>query len=191
MKFSSLLFILILLLTFSMIGCSAKPTDLIDQTEKTMQQAKAEYAEQFAPEDWRAAEQAYGEAQARLEKEKWGEASTLLLKAKTRYAKARDLAKGKREAAILEIKNIQKTAELRCKTLREEIDANAKKLTAPRKKGLEEICKEIDEKIAKVTTQLDNGQYSDAKFLAQTTMRQVWEAQKELEGYVGGAKKAS
>jgi hypothetical protein len=177
-----------LLLTLILYGCSARPVEQIEQTEKTMEQAKAEFAEQFAPEDWRAAEEAWKEADAALQKESYGPATTLLLKAKTRYAKARDLAKNKRADAIREIKNFQKTAEIRFGELKTAIDANAKKLTPARRKTLDDTCKEIEEKIARVTTQLENGQYSEAKYLAQTTMRQVWETQQELEGYVGGKK---
>jgi hypothetical protein len=52
-------------------------------------------------------------------------------------------------------------------------------------KEFEEACKTADEKIAKVVTQLQNGQYNDAKFLAGSTVREVWEAQNELDGILG------
>jgi hypothetical protein len=61
-------------------------------------------------------------------------------------------------------------------------------LPAAQKKTFEDSCKEIDQKLSQVKTKLDGGEYQDAKFLAQTTLRQVWETQKELEGALGGKK---
>lgn len=189
MKYSRIVYLLVVLfVAFYFSGCAGRPVEMIDKTEKAAEQARAEHADEFAPEDWRAAEQAWKDAQARLDQEKWGEANTALLRAKTRYEKARDIAQGKREDAIREITGYRTTAELRTKTLREAIEQNAARLGA-KKKSLEDSCKDLDEKIAKVKTQLDNGQYNDAKYLAQTTMREVWEVQQELDKLVGGGKK--
>jgi len=52
-------------------------------------------------------------------------------------------------------------------------------------KSLEEMLKTIDEKAAKVASQLQQGLYSDAKYLAGTTLREVWDTRKEFEGYIG------
>ena len=186
MKCSRLIYLLIAVtLAFVVFACSGKPVEQIQMTEKVMQQAKDEHAEDFAPEDWKAADTAWRDAQDRISKEKWGEATTLLLKAKTRFEKARDLAKGKRALAIKEIENNKSVAETRCKALKDSLTANGKKLPAAKRKELEEACKTAEEKIAKVGTQLQNGQYNDAKYLAGSTLREVWEAQKELDGLIG------
>jgi hypothetical protein len=171
-------------------GCSARPAEQIAKTEKAMQQAQAEHADFFAPEDWKAAEQAWKDAQAKLDQQKYGDANLILLKAKTRYEKARDLAKGKRASAIKEIVDLQNTIDLRCKGLKSGIDTKGKKLTARQKRSLEETCKSVEEKLVKIKTQLDQAQYQDAKFLAQTTLREVYEGEKELDGYLGGKKKS-
>ena len=171
-------------------GCSARPTEQIAKTEKAMQQAQAEHADFFAPEDWKAAEQAWKDAQAKLGQQKYGDANLILLKAKTRYEKARDLAKGKRASAIKQIMDLQNTIDLRCKGLKSGIDTKGRKLTAKQKQSLEETCKSVEEKLVKIKTQLDQAQYQDAKLLAQTTLHEVYEGEKELEDYLGGKKKS-
>ena len=186
MKYSRFFYLLIVLtLAFLVFACSGKPVEQIQMTEKAMQQAKDEHAEEFAPEDWKVGETAWNDAQSKIEKEKWGEATTALLKAKTRFEKARDVAKGKRAAAIQEIEGTKTTAEKRCKALKESLEASGKKLSAAKRKEFEEACKSAEEKIAKVATQLQNGQYNDAKYLAGSTLREVWEAQKELDSLTG------
>jgi hypothetical protein len=186
MKCSRLFFLfLVLSLAFLIFACSPKPVDQIQKTEKAMEQAKAEHAEEFAPDEWKAGEDAWRAANAQIDQQKYGDVTATLLKAKTRFEKARDIAKGKRDEAIKEIKNTQKTAEMRCKALHDDLDKSGKKLSAAKRKEFEEACKAADEKIAKVTTQLENGQYNDAKYLAGSTLREVWEAQKELEKAIG------
>ncbi len=186
MKFSRFCyFCLILTLVFFAFACAGKPVDSIEKTQAAMDQAKAEHAEEFAPTEWKTGEEDWRAAQSLLDKEKWGEASTALLKAKGHFEKAREQAKGKRAAAIQEIEGTKGTAEKRCKALKDTLEAEGKKLPAAKRKEFEEACKTAEEKIAKVGTQLQNGQYSDAKFLAGSTLREVWEAQKELEGLIG------
>ncbi len=186
MKCSRLFFLLIVLaLALFIVGCSTKPVDQIQSAEKAMAQAKAEHAEEFAPEDWKAGEDAWRTANARVDAGKYGEATTLLLKAQTRFQKARDIAKGKREDTIKEIKNNKTTAELRCKALKADLEKAGKKLPAAKRQEFEDACKAAEEKIAKVQVQLDGGQYSDAKMTVGTTLREIWEAQKELEKATG------
>lgn len=177
-------------LTVIAYGCSARPTEQIAKAEKAMQQAQAEHADLFSPEDWIAAEKAWKDAQAKLDQQKYGDATLLLLKAKTRYEKARDLAKGKRANAIREITDLQRTIDLRCKGLKSGIDTKGKKLTAKQKQSLEDTCKSVEEKLVRIKTQLDQAQYQDAKYLAQTTLHEVYDGEKELEGYLSGKKKS-
>jgi hypothetical protein len=186
MKYSRLLLLLIPVLVIGMYGCSGKPTEQIEKTEKAQAAAKAEYADQFAQDDWRAAEQAFGEAQGYIAKEKWGDATRVLLKAKTRYEKARELAHNKKDVKIAEITNKQTQLEARAKTLKDALDAGGAKIPAPKKQMAEEVFKGVEEKMAKISTQLKNGQFQDADYLAGSTLREVWEATQEISG---GAKK--
>ena len=155
-----------------------------------MQQAQAEHADFFVPEDWRAAEQVWKDAQAKLDQRKYGDANLLLLKTKTRFEKAGDLAKVKRADAVREIGGLQGTIELRCKGLKSSIDRNGRRLATKQKRGLEETCKSVEEKLVKIKTLLGQGQYQDAKSLAQTTLREVYEGEKVLGTYLGGKKKS-
>src|SRR5574340_995839 len=157
MKYSRLLLLLIPVLVIGMYGCSGKPTEQIDRTEKAQAAAKTEYADQFAAEDWRAAEQAFGEAQGYIAKEKWADASRLLLKAKTRYDKARDMAHNMKDAKIMEIKGNQTTLEKRSKALKDSLYAGGSKIPAAKRELIQDVCKEAEEKVAKISTQLNNG----------------------------------
>jgi hypothetical protein len=178
----------ILLLAFLICGCASKPVEMIDKTEKAMQEAKAEHAEFFASDDWKAAEQAWAQAGALLEKEKWNEANTVLLKASNRYAKARDFAKNKREDFVREVQNGQKTVDIRYKELKDKIAASSGKLSAANKKTLEDACKDIEINSAKIPTQLEAGQFNDAKYLAGTTLRRIWEVGQDLASFTGAKK---
>jgi hypothetical protein len=161
-----------------MAACAGRPTEMIQKTEQAKAEAKAEYADQFAPDDWGAAEKAWQEASAKLDANSNGEAYTLLLKAKTRYEKAHSLAKNKREAAVKEITANQGTATIRLKALTDHPDVN--KLSAARKKEFDDIVSQIGDKIAQVNTLLQNGQYNEASLLVGRTQREIWEKQQEF-----------
>jgi len=182
--------LLLLFLALFVLGCSGRPVEQIEKTERAMQQAKTEHAEEFATTEWKDGEKAWQDAQGFLDKEKWGDANIALLKAKTRFEKARDIAKGKRQDAIKEIQNLQKTIELRCQTLKANLEKNAAKLAKKRRDELEASCKEIEDKAATVKTKLEREEYYDSKFLAQQTLRQVWETEKDLESALGGRRKS-
>jgi hypothetical protein len=179
---------LILSLAFLVWGCGSKPVEMIGKTEKAMQEAKEAHADFFAPDDWKAAEQAWDQASKLLDQQKWSEANTALLRASSRYIKARDLSKDKKEAFIKEVQGLQKTAEIRYKDLKDKIAAAGRKLSAANRKIIEETCSEIDASLAKIGTQLDSGQFNDAKFVAQSTQRKIWETGQELAGWTGAKK---
>jgi hypothetical protein len=166
-------------------ACSGRPEQQIARTDQAMQQAKDEYSQEFAPEEWRTAEDAYNAAQKMLDQKKWREANMLLLKSMTGFQQARNLAKGKREEMIRDIQNSQKTVELRCKALREAYQANLKRIPAAKRKEFEETCNAFEEKLSTISKQLDGGRYQDAKFLAGKTLREVWETRQEMEKLTG------
>jgi len=127
----------VLALGLFLAACSGRPEPQIKRTELALQQAKEERAQEFAPEDWGPAEEAYNKAQTMLEQRKWGEAGSLLLKAQTGFLKARDVAKGKRADLIRDIQNTQGAVEMRCKTLQEFYKANMSKIPPAKRKELE------------------------------------------------------
>jgi len=171
-------------LTLLVCACASRPDEQLNLAQKAMEQAKAERASELAEADWEAAKQAWNQAQGLLEKQSYGEASTLLLRSKARFEKARNIAKAKRDELLKLIQGQQKAIELRYKNLKADMDANAAKLSTPRKKSLEDSCKDIDKGIEKAQAEVEQGEYTGAKTTAQTTIRKVYEAEKELQGYL-------
>ena len=179
MKCSYLVHLMIVLsLALFVSACSGRPTEMIDLTEKARQEATDEHADQFAMEEWSAAERDWQAASAKLEAEDWGEASNLLLRAKGHFNKARDLAKGKREAAIREITGLLQPLKIRLQRDLKD-DPAIERLTGSRKKDFDAQVKLIEDNILQIDEQLKSAQYSDAKVLAGRTLRQVHDVQQE------------
>jgi hypothetical protein len=166
-------------------GCSGPPTSDIERAQKAMDQAKAQNADLFAADEWNDADVAWKGAQDLITAKKYREAIPKLLKAQQGYQHARDVAKGRKEAEITQIKGDQKATQLRCNTLKENVAA-AKKLNAAKKKELEDVCAGVEGTVAKVTSLLDQGSYSDAKTLANNALREVYDAEQKLKGYLAG-----
>jgi hypothetical protein len=178
-------FVLPVLALALLSACSGRPEPQIRRTEQALQQAKEERAEEFAPQNWLPADEAYNEAQAMLAQKKWREATSLLLKAQAGFQKARDVAKVKRAGYIRDVQSTKGTAEDRCKELKEFYKANLSRIPSAKRKELEDTFKGLDEKLAKVAGQLEQGQYSDAKLLAEATLRELMETQGKLEKLTG------
>lgn len=170
--------LLVLPLVLCVAACSGKPVQMIQLTEQARQEATAVNADQFATEYWSAAEKAWQEASSSLDAQKWAVAETQLLKAKSNYIKARDMAKDMRAQAVEQIKSSQYRAANRLKTLKE--DPAVSKLSPARKKELDVKVKQFDDDLAKAASQLQNGQYNDAKNLVLSADRAIWEAQQEF-----------
>jgi len=171
---------ILLLLSFSFclfLGCASRPVELIDQTEKARQEATDAHADQFAIEDWSAAEKAWAAAEEALNAEDYGKASNELLRAKGRYAKARDIATGLKERTLMEIEGAKSPARIRLDSLKEA----AAKFSARQKQELEPAIQDIEAKLAKVDEHVKNGEFNDAKFLAQKTLREVWELEQKYK----------
>lgn len=158
-------------------GCASKPDELIQQTEKTRQEAKDTFADQFALDDWNAGEKAWGQAEDALQKEDYGQASTFLLRAKDRYMRARQLALGKKEEMTKRIEGGKNAAGIRLKNLAESIA----KAPAAKKKDIDASVQEIEASLAKIDEQVKEGLFSDAEVLAQRALRSVWELEQQFK----------
>jgi hypothetical protein len=180
MKYSrSFLFVMMIILVFFLSACSGRPTDSIQRTEQAKAEAAAEHAELFAADYWSAAEKAMQEANVKLDAKSYGEASNLLLKAKTNYNKARELAKSKREALI---KSVNGTLVTIGKRMKSDLldDPAAARLPAARKKEFDDRVKQIENGVATIEDHLKNHRYTEAETLAGRTMREVFEVQQEF-----------
>jgi hypothetical protein len=186
MKNSRFILILVALsLALLFLGCSGKPTEQIERAEKTRAAALAASAAEFAAQDWKDAEDDWAVAQRALENEKWGDAATALMKASAHYNKAAQIAQGLKDQTLKEISGTQETAKLRIETLRKDLEANAKKVPAAKMKSIQEGIKAVQEKLASATSQVEKGQFQDAKLQAGTALREIWEAQKDLDQALG------
>ncbi len=174
-----------LTLALAMFGCSGRPEEQIQLTQKAMDQAQEQQAAEFAPNEWGMGLQAWKDADAHLAKSQWGEATTSLLKAKSQFQQARDIAKGKRDTVIQQIQGNQKVIELRYKGVKDNLEKA--KLSPKTKAEVQDSCKEIDQGIEKLNAQFNQKELNQALFTSQTVMRQVYEAEKQIEG--GGKKK--
>ena len=179
MKYSNIFLLsMVISLVFLFSACSGVPTDSIKRTEQAKAEAIKEHADLFAQETWSAAERAMQEANVKLDAKSYGEAENLLLRAKTNYVKARDIAKDKREAAIKRIIGLQGTINIRLKSDLKD-NPGVSKLSPARKKDFDADVKQIEDNVAKVTTQLKDEQYDEAEYLAKKTLRDVFEKQQE------------
>jgi hypothetical protein len=168
-----------LVLLLLCVACG-QPTEQIQLAQKAMDQAKEQRAEEFAAKEWSDAMQAWNQAQAALAKNSYSESSAALLKAKTRFEKARDIAKGRREELLREVTGLQKTIDIRYNGVKTNLQTA--KISAKQKKEIEDSCKEIDQAIEKLKSQINSGDLSPAKYTAQTTLRAVYDAEKMLQG---------
>lgn len=174
-------FLLTAIITLALLfsACSGRPTDSIQRTEQAKAAAMAERADLFAPDYWSEAEKAMQEANARLDEKSYGDAGNLLLKARTNYNKAKELAQSKRENLVKIVEGTQVTIQKRLKMDLVDNPAAAK-LPPARKKELDAKVKEISDNVALVSEQLKNGKYTDAEYLASKTLREVFEVQQEF-----------
>lgn len=172
-------------------GCSSPPDEQMSLAQKAMDQAKEQHAAEFAPTEWRNAESAWQQARSLYDKQGYGEAGTLFVTAKSRYEKARNVAKSKRDAVLRDVQGLEKTIDLRYKTLKTGIENSRARLSAARQKSLDETCKSLDTAIERLKTEIEQGEYTAAKTTAQTTVRMVYEGEKELDGYVSGKKRTT
>ena len=177
----SRVFSLVMMITLALFfsACSGRPTDSIQRTEKARAEAVAEHADLFAVDYWSAAEKAMQEANTKLDAKSYGEAGNLLLRARTNYTKAKDLAQSKRENLIKTITGTQVTIGKRLKT--DLVDSPvAAKLPPARKKEFDTRVKQIEDGVDQVTEHLNNGKYTEAELLAGKTLREVFEVQQEF-----------
>jgi hypothetical protein len=172
-----------------MIACSSKPDEQMNLAQKAMDQAKEQHAAEFAQNEWRSAEQAWEQAKQLNAKQQYSEAGSLFVTAKSRFEKARNVAKSKRDAVLRDVQIMQKTIDLRYKGLKSSLTAAEGKLPAAVKKSLDESCRDIDKAVDKLKGDIEQGDYTAARTTAQTTIRMVYDAEKELEQTVSGKKK--
>lgn len=160
-------------------ACSGVPTEAVKRAEQAKSEAVAEHADTFAPDYWATAEKAMQDATAQINDKKYGEASKFLLRAKTSYDRAHELAKSKREALIKKVTELQTTINIRMKSDLKDNPAAAR-LAPARKKEFDTEVKGIEDSVLQITEMLKNSQYTEADFLVQKTLRRIYDTQQEF-----------
>ncbi len=167
-----------LLLVLLCYGCASRPDDKITAATDAKNQAIEQRAEQYAPEEWKSAEEIWNKAQGELNKESWSAAGASLETARARYIKARDVAKDDRESVLTTVRGIQSDIDGSYSAFK----AAGSKLTGANKKDFTAACADIDKRIAIVKSLLEQGGYLEAKTAGQETLQAISFHQKKLLG---------
>ena len=178
-RFPLLLSLVFALLSF---GCASRPETEINSATKSKQMAEEQRASEFAPTELQAAKETWDQAQAALQKEDYSQAQTLLQKARSRYDKAHEVAKAKRDRILKDAKGLMDATDARYKILKDKFEADKEKIPAATKKEIEDAFVEIDKGVADAKAKLDKGDYNDARTAANNTMRLVYDAEQALQG---------
>ena len=160
------------------VGCASRPEEAIKQAQKAMDEAKEVQASDFAPGDWKSAQEAWDEAQAALAKQSYGEASGHLIQAKSRFEKARNIAKANREDVKREVGTLQSAVNRRFEAVKDVFGSG--KIKGKALKDLEGAYQETQKSVEKLNTDMLNDRLTDAKKEADTAMLKLNELQKQV-----------
>ena len=167
-------------------GCSSRPEQELQAAQKAMQEADMQHASEFAATEYQSAKQVWDEAQAALSGSRFGEARPLFLKAKSRFAKAEDLAKAKRDRILAEAQSLQSTIDVRYESLKGLIQGSKKNSAAKAGNSLDDLCLEIEQGVEKIKAEIKTGEYTLAKASAASTMAKVDETERQFNRYMTG-----
>jgi hypothetical protein len=177
-------FLIAILIAALGIGCSSRPEQELKAAQKAMEEADLQHASEFAATEYQNAKQVWDEAQTALNGSRYGEARPLLIKAKSRFAKAEELAKAKRDRILAEAQSLQSTVDVRYESLKGLVRSS--KIPAKASKILDDLCLDIEQTIDKIKADIKQGEYSLAKASAQRAMTKVEEAERQLHQFMTG-----
>jgi hypothetical protein len=179
-------FLVIVFLAALGFGCSSRPEQELGAAQKAMEEADRQHASELAATEYQSAKQTWDDAQAALSSARYDEARPLLLKAKSRFAKAGELAKAKRDRVLAEIQSLQSTVNVRYESLKGLIQSSKSSIPSKAGKSLEDLCLEIEQGVDKIKTEITQGDYTLAKASALSIMAKIDEAEKQLHHYMTG-----
>jgi hypothetical protein len=168
------------LLAFFCYGCASRPDEQIKTATDAMNQAIEQRAEQYAPSEWKSAQEIWATAQGQLSKQSWSLAAGSLETAKARFLKARDIAKNERDSVFAEVKAMQANIDSNYATFK--AGMSNPKVSAAAKKDYRAACADIDKRIVIINSELSQGGYIEAKATAQETLQAIYYNQKKLQG---------
>jgi hypothetical protein len=166
-------------LMFSCFGCASRPDEQLKAAQDAMNQAIEQYADQYAPGDWKGAKEFWDQAQAQLANQQYAAATESLLRAKARFLKVRDIAKAEREAMQKQVQDIQAHIDSRYSGFKAAM--TPAKLTPAVKKEFQAACTDIDKRIADVNSLVQQGDFIQAKTLGQQALQAIDYNEKKLK----------
>jgi hypothetical protein len=161
-------------LILSCYGCASRPDEQLKLAGEAMKQAADMYADQYAPGEWKGAKELWDQAQDQLAKQQYAAAAENLLRAKTRFLKAKDVAQTERESMLKQVKDIQANIQDRYAAFK----ANA---NPARKKEFQAACADIDKRVEIVNSLTTQGDYIQAKTLGQQALQAIAYSEKQLK----------
>jgi len=104
--------------------------------------------------------------------------TSLFLRAKSRYEKARDIAQSKRGVFLKQIQEKQEILKVGYGELKARMEKA--RLSAARKKELEDCCAELTETLEKLETEIEEGEYTLAHGTTEEAEKLMYQAQLKL-----------
>jgi hypothetical protein len=161
-------------LILSCYGCASRPDEQLKLASEAMKQAADLYADQYAPAEWKSAKEFWDQAQEQLAKQQYAAATETLLRAKTRFLKARDDAQAERESMLKQVKDIQANIESRYVAFKAGVNPALKK-------EFQAACADIDKRIEIVGSLTTQGDYIQAKKFGQEALQAIDYNEKKLK----------
>jgi hypothetical protein len=168
----------IFFLVVTLAGCASRPEEGIKLAQKAKDEAEREQAADFAPADWKSAQKAWDDAQAALEKQSYSEAASLLTTSRSRFEKARTIAKAKREQARNELSLLQTAVNRRLGVLRNGLESGA--IPAKTLRALRDDFQKVEVAVETFNTEMLNDQLLQAKSDGQKAMEELQKLEKQV-----------
>lgn len=162
------------------IGCAVRPEAEIEMAQTAMNDAKAQEAEQYAPDDWAKGMKAWDEAQGLLQDQRYDEAKALLVEVAGDFNTARDVAQERRQAMIQEVQNIQSAIQEQYPSLKDQI--NNRRVPSTLRKEIQDSTPWIDERIDIMEGAVDEQHYVQARDAGNEALSRIYELQAKIQG---------
>lgn len=167
------------LLAAGAAGCASYPEEQLKLAQAAMDEAGKLQAESFASANWEDAKKAWDEAQTQLEQKRYALAAASLARARSRFEKAREIARAKRATVLEEIKRSQLGINVNYTSLKSSM--TSARLAGAVRSELEERCRKIDELVERLGVEVDQGDYVKAQATAKEALLHLQEAQTRID----------
>jgi hypothetical protein len=159
-------------------GCGENYQADMQAAQQAMDSAKAAFAEDLAPSDWKEAVKVWDQAQAAV---KDGKPSiTFFKRAKTRFEKTAKLAKSSGDAMAKEITGMQTTINERLAKVKDQLDRN--RVSNKVANQVKPLVADLQESITTLENMVSQGNYLKAKMLARDLQTKVYNAELTMSG---------